>query len=90
MVIAKKGKQTVTIPLSIYKKHYEALGWSASDVNPLEVPKQNTIPPLLDESDIHSMSVQKLREYAEQNGIDVSEANSKKEILAIIEAAKEI
>lgn len=90
MIVARKGKQTVTIPLSVYKKYYEALGWSISDANALEIPKQNTIPPLSDESDIHSMSVQRLREYAEQNGIDVSEANSKKEILAIIEAAKEI
>lgn len=98
MVKIKKGNLTAIVPLKTYKNHYEKLGWKIR-VNKSKVYQkedETTETEFIEhgnpdsEVDLNSMNTAALKEYAEQNGIDVSEATTKKEIRAIIEAALDI
>lgn len=102
MVKIKKGSATAVVPYSTFKNHYEKLGWKiragkksskavqgeaadiekTADENSDEGYDEN-----YDDIELAAMNVTQLRNFAAQNDIDVSSANSKKEMRAIIEEA---
>lgn len=101
MVKIKKGNLTAIVPLRVYKSIYEKQGWqirvnkNVSAVNNAinkkaintETITETDIP---DEVDLESMNANELKEYAAKCGIDVSKANSKRELRAIIEATLDV
>ncbi len=96
MVKIKKGKLTFEVTYDIFKTHYEPNGWriisdnnkkSERDENSSEIIENKTSP---EGTNLMSMNMSELREYAAMNGIDISEASTKKEIRAIIESAIDI
>ena len=99
MVKIKKGNLIAVVPYNTFKNIYEKQGWqlrvnknSTKIVNHSVDPEtnnevieevENNIP---EEVDLDSMNVNELKEYAAKNNIDISKANSKRELKAIIES----
>ena len=85
----------MTVPYTSFKNLYEPNGWKMRVVkknveeNNVKIENEEAVEEVIteEEVDLNSMNVSELREYAKQNGIDVSEANSKRELREIIEAA---
>ena len=95
MVKIKKGNLIMTVPYTSFKNLYEPNGWKMRVVkknveeNNVKIENEEAVEEVIteEEVDLNSMNASELREYAKQNGIDVSEANSKRELREIIEAA---
>ena len=85
----------MTVPYTSFKNLYEPNGWKMRVVkknveeNNVKIENEEAVEEVIteEEVDLNSMNASELREYAKQNGIDVSEANSKRELREIIEAA---
>lgn len=101
MVKIKKGNLTAIVPLRVYKSIYEKQGWqirvnkNVSAVNNATNKKAASTETIIetdipDEVDLESMNANELKEYAAKCGIDVSKANSKRELRAIIEATLDV
>lgn len=95
MVKIKKGNLIMTVPYTSFKNLYEPNGWKMRvtkknvEENNVKIENEEAVEEVIteEEVDLNSMNASELREYAKQNGIDVSEANSKRELREIIEAA---
>lgn len=85
MVKAYKNGISVIVPYTAYKQLYEPHGWI----------RENTVPPAVRAAEssadgFEDMSMTKLKSYAKQNGIDISQAADKQEAISIIKAAQSI
>ena len=99
MVKIKKGNLIAVVPYNTFKNIYEKQGWqlrvnknSAKIVNHSVDHETNSEVTeevendITEEVDLDSMNVNELKEYAAKNNIDISKANSKRELKAIIES----
>lgn len=92
MVKIKKGNNIRFVPMSVYKNFYKQNGWIAkgektkeSTNSDLEIEQEQE-----EQIDFSSMSTSELKQFAQENQIDISEASSKKQIISILENAMSI
>lgn len=97
MVKIKKGNNIRFVPMSVYKNFYKQNGWIAkgekvkeSTNSDLEIEQEQEEEQEEEQIDFSSMSTSELKQFAQENQIDISEASSKKQIISILENAMSI
>ena len=99
MVKAYKNGISVIVPYTAYKQLYEPHGWIRENTVPPNVRSAESVPggteSTADNAETNAdsfedMSMTKLKSYAKQNGIDISQAADKQEAISIIKAAQSI
>lgn len=84
MIKITNGTRITTVTRGVYKAAYEGLGWEpveeAQVVEPVVAPGPQIEVPLSE------MKVSELRDLAEEWGIDISSAKSKKDMRDLIKA----
>ena len=88
MITITNGSRTTTVTRGAFKEIYEGMGWKeVESLEPVEVPEEE-VPMVEDEGEmpLSEMKVGELRQFAEERGIDISEAKNKREIIRIIRA----